>query len=94
MKMQLGHLAALITLFVIAGLVTVKQRLELIQLGYQRARLETLTRELVRERSELRARMEMLSTPRAAARRLRQHPPMNAERIGSADERRKNFIRR
>ncbi len=88
MAMKLGHLAALITLFVVAGLVTVQQRLELIRLGYQRARLETLTHELVRERRELRARMEVLSTPRAAARKLRQQPPMSAERILSADERR------
>ena len=79
MQMQLGHFAALIVLFVIAGLVTVQQRLELIRLGYQRARLETLTRELVREHRELRARMEMLSTPRAAARKLREQPPMNAD---------------
>ena len=79
MQLKLGHFAALITLFVIAGLVTVKQRLELIQLGYQRARLETLTRELVRERRELRARMEMLSTPRAAARKLRQQPQQSIE---------------
>lgn len=68
--MTLVRTVVLIALIVIAGLVTVSQRLALNRVGYQTARLETLKGTLARECAAMRGRYEAIATPRAAEKRL------------------------